>query len=320
MQRSLLPPLRALQVFEAVGRTGSNSSAALELNVSPGAITQQMAILESYVGAPLFMRDGRGLALTTVAKKYFEQIEKGFDQLRKAQTEFNVQVSNENISVSCLPSMLHRWLNPLIADFLKDDRATGIRLFSDLREPEEPLDRNVFRLTYGIAAAGYSYKRPLFADICTPMCSPNFLKNHPQAASPEGLRQVGLIEIDWRLRLAEVPHWSDWFDGLGVERPSQPPVAVFSLSSLALEAAADGMGVTLGQETLAAPDLRANRLVRLSDRSIVMPATYYLCWGEETMKSAKSRDFLDWILQRAAVRSAEIENHATNYKKSSEMC
>jgi len=37
-----IPPLRALQIFAAVGRSGSVSRAAVELGVSPAAVSQQI--------------------------------------------------------------------------------------------------------------------------------------------------------------------------------------------------------------------------------------------------------------------------------------
>ena len=41
-----LPPLKSLQAFEAAGRRLSFTDAASELNVTPGAISQQIRLLE----------------------------------------------------------------------------------------------------------------------------------------------------------------------------------------------------------------------------------------------------------------------------------
>ena len=62
-----LPPLRAIQAFEALGRLGSINSAAQELGVTPGAVSQQIRLLEETVGLTLVVKDGRGVALTPQA-------------------------------------------------------------------------------------------------------------------------------------------------------------------------------------------------------------------------------------------------------------
>ena len=61
---SRIPPLNALKAFEAAARRLNITRAAEELSVTPGAISQQIRILEQHAGAPLFHREGRQIALT----------------------------------------------------------------------------------------------------------------------------------------------------------------------------------------------------------------------------------------------------------------
>src|SRR5277367_2041053 len=59
-----LPPLSALRPFEAAARLESFSRAAEELHLTHGAISRQVRALEEHVGAPLFTRHGKRVALT----------------------------------------------------------------------------------------------------------------------------------------------------------------------------------------------------------------------------------------------------------------
>ncbi len=52
-----LPPLNALRAFEAAGRLLSIRKAAAELAVTPGAVSRQVRLLESWLGVPLFRRE-----------------------------------------------------------------------------------------------------------------------------------------------------------------------------------------------------------------------------------------------------------------------
>ena len=62
-----IPPLNALKAFEAAARRLNITRAAEELSVTPGAISQQIRILEEHAGAPLFHREGRKLVIRTAA-------------------------------------------------------------------------------------------------------------------------------------------------------------------------------------------------------------------------------------------------------------
>jgi hypothetical protein len=62
------PPLNALRAFEAAARRLSFTKAAEDLDVTPGAISQQIKILEDFVGQPLFRRLGRAVELTDSAR------------------------------------------------------------------------------------------------------------------------------------------------------------------------------------------------------------------------------------------------------------
>lgn len=75
--RSILPPLRAMQAFESFGRLGSVNAAARELGVTPGAISQQIKLLEDQLQMPLIMKDGRRAALAPKAKSYHARSDGG---------------------------------------------------------------------------------------------------------------------------------------------------------------------------------------------------------------------------------------------------
>ena len=72
--RPALPPLNALRAFEAAGRLGSFKEAAAELHVTHGAVSQQVRLLEEWLGASLFERHNRRVVLTPAARAYLAEI------------------------------------------------------------------------------------------------------------------------------------------------------------------------------------------------------------------------------------------------------
>src|SRR5574338_1012433 len=79
-----LAHLNALRAFEAVVRHMSFAKAAEELNVTPGAISQQIKLLEEYYEIRLFRREGRRIALTDDASKIVPTLTAGFDLVARA--------------------------------------------------------------------------------------------------------------------------------------------------------------------------------------------------------------------------------------------
>jgi len=78
------PNLRHLFAFREVARLGSVSAAAREVHVSQPAVTQAVAGMERYFGAPLLVRRTNGVALTQAGELCADRIERAIGHLREA--------------------------------------------------------------------------------------------------------------------------------------------------------------------------------------------------------------------------------------------
>lgn len=295
----LLPPLRSLQAFEAFGREGTVLGAARSLNVTSGAISQQLKLLEDFVGMPLVLKDGRRAVLTAEGATYHALIEQGFEKLAAAQIYISQQKTASELLVSGLPTILLKWLNPRLHRFQPTSGDATVKLEATHKEPIPQLPGQMLRLTYGAVSERFQFKRPLFTDRCFPVCSPDYLEKHPEATMDEGLSAQALIGIDWGPDYSTAPSWSDWFKARGVDGFRYRPIEVHTLSALALESAIAGKGVVLAQASFASDDLKLGRLVRLSDADLVMPEPYYICWGQGMTDRPNSKEFLEWLLREA---------------------
>lgn len=78
--------LRRLRILREVAHHGGVSAAAREMQYSPSGISQQMAVLEQDVGAPVLERRGRGIVLTKVGQVLLEHAEVLLAAERDAQS------------------------------------------------------------------------------------------------------------------------------------------------------------------------------------------------------------------------------------------
>jgi LysR family transcriptional regulator, glycine cleavage system transcriptional activator len=63
-------PFRAISVFHAVARSRSVSKAAIELGVTPSAVSQQVHALEEHLGSVLMMKVGSRIKLTSAGEQF----------------------------------------------------------------------------------------------------------------------------------------------------------------------------------------------------------------------------------------------------------
>src|ERR1700712_4822336 len=115
MRRSL-PPLNAVRAFEAAGRLGSFKSAAGELGVTQGAISQQVRLLEDWLRAPLFERHNRRVALTPAGRAYLSEIGPALDRVAAATAKYG-EIGAAILRVNAPATFALRWLVPRIAEF-----------------------------------------------------------------------------------------------------------------------------------------------------------------------------------------------------------
>jgi LysR family transcriptional regulator of beta-lactamase len=81
-------PLNALRAFEGAARHLSFTNAAIELCVTPAALSHQVKALEERLGNPLFRRLPRGLALTDEGHALLPVLRDAFDRIADALERF----------------------------------------------------------------------------------------------------------------------------------------------------------------------------------------------------------------------------------------
>src|SRR5271156_5937869 len=111
------PPLNALPAFEAAARHLSLTRAALELNVTPGALSHQIRGLENHLGLKLFDRGVRSISLTAAGKALQPGLQAAFLHSRGALASLNSRGDARVLVVSAPPGFTSKWLAPRLYRF-----------------------------------------------------------------------------------------------------------------------------------------------------------------------------------------------------------
>lgn len=288
-----LPPLHALHVFETVARLGGVRAAAAELNVTPPAVSHQLDKLESFLGAPLFIRRGRNLVLTEGARDYLIEIQPGLEAIGRATSVATRGSQREVLTIAAPPTLTAMWLMPKLLRFSELHPEFDVRLLD--RMTFNPEERGVdVVIEYRFEPDPDLISRQLLPDELVPLASKGYTTAHG-IKGLEDLRGVTLIETERRLT-----SWKKVLSG----KPWLKKQRFFSVSySLhAFEAAARGIGVALGNKANAERMVSEGRLCVPFELTadIVPPAPrYYLSSVSHRHRQPKVRIFWDWILGEA---------------------
>lgn len=290
-----IPPVRSLQIFEAVARHGGLAAAARELGISPSAASQQLVRLEAMTGISLFDRRGRSLTLTTWGQEYAAGLTEAFGQIRATHRRVADNARGGRLEVSCLPSLADKWLAPLLIGWTERAPGASVRLQASEREGTLGAAMD-FRITYGAAGPMHGRYVELFRDSVVPACAPDLLRHH-RLAHPRDILAAPLLHVEWDQSHRPPPDWSDYALRFGAPARSVRPVLTLSLSSAAIDAAINGLGVVLGQMSMIAQDLAAGRLVRPFDISLPLPEPYYLAWHTGALDKPLGRQLHAFLQQ-----------------------
>ena len=292
-----LPPFRALLVFEVVARCSSMKQAADELGVSAGAVSQQIKILEDALGLQLISRNTSGLKLTEFGEKYYHETSRVLTDLRRVHRDLVAARRSSELVVSGLPLLTSKWLAPKMFDWQQLHPDINLHLEGALIEPSLQSGQVDFRISYRDRIRNCENGIPLYTDSLIPVCSPELIKSGPRLDCPADLASYKLLTIDWKPLLSPPPGWIDWFNCAGVTLCNTlRDTFVFSLSSLAIEAAIEGRGVALAQYSMIQEDLRSGRLVAPFSNRLPLPSPYFLAWRAEVFDKRGARDFHRWLL------------------------
>lgn len=110
-------PLNALRAFEGAARHLSFTKAAIELCVTPAALSHQVKGLEGRLGAPLFRRLPRGLALTDEGQALLPVLRDSFDRIAELLQRFEGGTVREVLTVGAVGTFAVGWLLPRMQDF-----------------------------------------------------------------------------------------------------------------------------------------------------------------------------------------------------------
>jgi LysR family glycine cleavage system transcriptional activator len=284
-----LPSIDALTAFESAARHQSFTRAAAELNLTQGAISRQIRLLEDRLGSSLFQRVRQRVILTDAGRAYLLEVRRILDGLESATLRLmTVGASTNVLNLAVLPAVATHWLLPRLPDFFdkypKVSINCGVRL-SPFDFETDPFDAAIH---YGAPIWAGAVVHHLMNEDLIPVCTPSFRSSH-RVRRADDLTRMPLLHLSTR-----PAGWADWFKRAGISTTNAYQGSIFENFAMISKAAIAGLGVALLPSYFIEEELKTGDLVALSPPQRSEKA-YYLVIPETKVGTPHVQQFVKWV-------------------------
>jgi LysR family glycine cleavage system transcriptional activator len=310
------PTIAMLKAFTAAARLGSFNRAGATLNVTQGAVSYQVRMLEQQLRVQLFQRLPSGLVLTTRGKGLACALVHVFDALDGALEGLRPSSRRTKAFSLTIPSSLAlKWFIPRFTEFTHLNNGIEAKISID-DNPTDFLNGDFdVGIRYGNGEWPGLDATPILREEIFPVCSPAFLKTQ-KIGSLDDLACCKLLYRNGQNTFADGPDWEVWFRRAGRPLPlatthgMSPYSTSCSHALLGLQSAIDARGVGLTRTLLCADDIAQGRLVRPVNTSIRADFSFYLVRPAGRPIGAEISAFSAWLSSAARATSDFFSSNA----------
>lgn len=289
--------LNDMPLLVEVARQKSFAKAAERLGIGASTLSRRISLLEERMGVLLFYRDTRNVELTAIGTQLFERCEFILLETQKTYDSVVLNMGEHSglIRICMFVDSYTHFLRKSLSEFAA--KWPDIRM--TLTFVEHPVDMRTdpydVAFLIGPSIAAPLIARKMFTIEPFLYASPDLFKRYPQPVTPQDLYTIPCITLDrvgnrWTLSRGE-RHVT-----LEIE-----PRYRFSSSEICREFAVAGHGIAMLRASLALPDEKAGRLVRVLPEWSGFRHDLHLVTGPGQLPQ-RIRSFIDHVQEYARSR------------------
>jgi LysR family glycine cleavage system transcriptional activator len=219
-----------------------------------------------------------------------------FDQLERAMLRVHSGSIAGPLNVSTPPVFAARWLIPRMDDFYARYPDVEIHLLATRRVVDFSMEEVDVAIRFGSEPHPGLSVESLMPEVIVPVAAPGLAAT---IKNPNDLTHANLIEDDWHIMRGAFPEWKTLLGTLGVVDVALN-IRRFGDADLAIQAAINGLGITLTWQSLVLNDLKSGRLARVLNHSIPTDLSYQLVMPKNKAVLSKVAAFRAWLFEQVA--------------------
>lgn len=257
------PSTTDLSIFLCIAQHLNFSRAAVDLGLTPSALSHSLRALENRLGVRLFNRTTRSVALTEAGERLYARLKPAFRDIEDALEDLNHfrDKPSGNLRITSGRQACELVLLSIASEFLK--------IYPDIRLEVVESDALLDIVASGFDA-GVRFGNRLEADMVSMPVGPNlrsvvvgspgFFERHPAPQKPEDLHALPCIRH--RFPSGSMYRWEFERGGIEQEVEVNGPLTLGDVS-LMIGPALQGLGLAYVFEDMAREHLASGRLVQV---------------------------------------------------------
>lgn len=298
-----IPPLKSIQAFESASRLGSFAEAAIELHLTPSAVSHQIRLLEERLQIALFHRVHRGVVLTDAGRRYAETISQALGSIEAATRHVERGGKSDILTIHCVPSLASQWLMPRLSRFSAQFPDIDTRVNASTNNVNLLAEEADFAIRYGtVFPQSGVVVTPFPKEPLAVLCAPAIQDGPQRIQCAEDLSQHTLIHSEVNL-----VHWRNWQD-------AHPHVPIdlkrgprFDRSFMSISAAVDGLGIALESRLLVEREVDSGKLLLPLGTYKATTVFHRLLYLEAKANLPKMVAFRKWLSDQLASSFQQLD-------------
>ena len=290
MRNRRLPSLNALRTLEALYETGSITAAADRLSVSHSAVSHQLKLLQNWVGSPLVIRMGRSVALTPAGESLASVVHASFSAIRHELDLVPLRLKR-SFEISAVPIVAQEIILPRLHQFVAKYPHISLHVSLGLTDKTPTANADIeigFRRQDRLQIG----ENLLLPGTAVPVASPKLIERY-DGDLRETLRNAPLIADEdarmWNL-------WQKQHGLLNAEKSREPSIYLEGALFL-MDAAREGLGITLARRAMLGRSLEKGQLRILSEKAIDRNWIYFIRPAPEKSFEPELQKVVNWLFE-----------------------
>lgn len=286
-------PFDGLTEFLAIARCGSFRRAAVELGVTPGAVSQALQALEARLGHPLFHRTTRSVALTEAGERLFARVGEAADTITASLNDLVQQGPRPTGTLRLLvhPIALPHVVEPVLPVFRRAHPEVKVEITVDDTHAEIVGGGH----DAGIRIGEFIDRDMMTVRVTAPFTwavvgAPAYLDTHGRPQVPEDIARHECIRYR-RPDVGDIYRWEFERDGQALSI-DPPGAVVVNDPRLVSTFARQGLGLAYTSTLHVAEDLARGTLEQVLAPFAPARDSLFICFPRASRSQPKLRAFV----------------------------